>query len=152
MRLLALSLAAFLALTADGLAQAPKPKTQQPAPATAAPQQNDATSLAPFHRALAETGYIVVSIDNRGTPAPRGTEWRKIVYGTIGDLSSKDQAAAVRALAAKYPFLDIDRVGVWGWSGGGTNTLNLMFRSPELYNVGMSVAPVPDQRLYDTIY
>ena len=105
-----------------------------------------------FHRALAEAGYIVVSIDNRGTPAPRGTEWRKIVYGTIGDLSSKDQAAAVRALAAKYPFLDIDRVGVWGWSGGGTNTLNALFRFPDLYKVGVSVAPVPDQRLYDTIY
>ena len=105
-----------------------------------------------FHRALAEAGYIIISIDNRGTPAPRGTEWRKIVYGTIGDLSSKDQAAAVRALIAQHPYLDGDRVGVWGWSGGGTNTLNAMFRFPDLYTVGVSVAPVPDQRLYDTIY
>jgi dipeptidyl-peptidase-4 len=105
-----------------------------------------------FHRALTEAGYIVMSIDNRGTPAPRGTEWRKIVYGTVGDLSSKDQAAAVRALVAKHPYLDRDRVGVWGWSGGGTNTLNAMFRFPDLYKVGVSVAPVPDQRLYDTIY
>ena len=105
-----------------------------------------------FHRAVAAAGYIVLSIDNRGTPAPRGTEWRKIVYGTVGDLSSKDQAAAVRALIAKHSYLDADRVGVWGWSGGGTNTLNAMFRFPELYKVGVSVAPVPDQRLYDTIY
>jgi dipeptidyl-peptidase-4 len=105
-----------------------------------------------FHRALAETGYIVISIDNRGTPAPRGTEWRKVVYGTVGDLSSKDQAAAVRALLAKHSYLDAERVGVWGWSGGGTNTLNAMFRFPDLYKVGVSVAPVPDQRLYDTIY
>jgi dipeptidyl-peptidase-4 len=105
-----------------------------------------------FHRALAEAGYIVISIDNRGTPAPRGTEWRKIVYGTIGDLSSKDQAAAVRALTARHTFLDGERVGVWGWSGGGTNTLNAMFRFSEIYKVGVSVAPVPDQRLYDTIY
>jgi dipeptidyl-peptidase-4 len=105
-----------------------------------------------FHRALAEAGYIVISIDNRGTPAPRGTEWRKVVYGTVGDLSSKDQAAAVRALIAKHAFLDGERVGVWGWSGGGTNTLNAMFRFPDLYKVGVSVAPVPDQRLYDTIY
>ena len=105
-----------------------------------------------FHRALAETGYIVLSIDNRGTPAPRGADWRKVVYGTVGDLSSKDQAAAVRALTAKYSFLDRDRVGVWGWSGGGTNTLNAMFRFPDVYKVGVAVAPVPDQRLYDTIY
>ena len=105
-----------------------------------------------FHRALAEAGYIIVSIDNRGTPAPRGTAWRKVVYGTVGDLSSKDQAAAVKALVEKYSFLDKDRVGVWGWSGGGTNTLNAMFRFPDVYKVGVSVAPVPDQRLYDTIY
>ncbi|MGA8168950.1 MAG: prolyl oligopeptidase family serine peptidase, partial [Candidatus Acidiferrales bacterium] len=49
-------------------------------------------------------------------------------------------------------YVDADRVAVWGWSGGGTNTLNLMFRSPEIYKVGMSVAPVPDQRIYDSIY
>jgi len=105
-----------------------------------------------FHRALAEAGYIVLSVDNRGTPAPRGADWRKVVYGTVGDLSSKDQAAAIRALTAKYPFLDRTRVGVWGWSGGGTNTLNAMFRFADVYQVGVSVAPVPDQRLYDTIY
>ena len=105
-----------------------------------------------FHRALAEAGYIIISIDNRGTPAPRGTAWRKVIYGTVGDLSSKDQAAAVRALIAKHSYLDRDRVGVWGWSGGGTNTLNAMFRFPDVYKVGVSVAPVPDQKLYDTIY
>lgn len=105
-----------------------------------------------FHRALAEAGYVVISVDNRGTPAPRGTEWRKVIYGTVGDLSSKDQAAAVRALMARHSFLDKDRVGVWGWSGGGTNTLNALFRFPDVYKVGVSVAPVPDQKLYDTIY
>lgn len=105
-----------------------------------------------FHRAIAEAGYIIVSFDNRGTPAPRGTAWRKIIYGTVGDLSSKDQAAAVKALIAKNSFLDKDRVGVWGWSGGGTNTLNAMFRFPDVYKVGVAVAPVPDQKLYDTIY
>ena len=105
-----------------------------------------------FHRALAEAGYLVVSFDNRGTPAPKGAAWRKIVYGTVGDLSSKDQAAAVRALAAKRVYVDLSRVGVWGWSGGGSNTLNAMFRFPEVFRVGVSVAPVPDQKLYDTIY
>jgi dipeptidyl-peptidase-4 len=105
-----------------------------------------------FHRALAEAGYIVVSVDNRGTPAPKGAAWRKIIYGTVGDLSSKEQAAAIRALAARYRFIDAERIGIWGWSGGGSNTLNAMFRFPGTFTVGVSVAPVPDQRLYDTIY
>jgi dipeptidyl-peptidase-4 len=105
-----------------------------------------------FHRALANEGYVIASIDNRGTPAPKGAAWRKVVYGTVGDLSSKEQAAAVRALAAAHPYIDETRVGVWGWSGGGSNTLNCMFRFPELFKVGVAVAPVPDQRLYDTIY
>jgi dipeptidyl-peptidase-4 len=105
-----------------------------------------------FHRALAEAGYLVLSIDNRGTPAPKGAAWRKIIYGTVGDLSSKEQAAAIRALAAKYPYIDRARIGVWGWSGGGSNTLNTMFRFPDVFSVGVSVAPMPDQRLYDTIY
>ena len=105
-----------------------------------------------FHRALADAGYIVVSVDNRGTPAPKGAPWRKIVYGTVGDLSSKDQDAAIRTLAARHAFIDRDRIGVWGWSGGGSNTLNAMFRFPGTFRVGVAVAPVPDQRLYDTIY
>jgi len=105
-----------------------------------------------FHRALADAGYIVVSFDNRGTPAPKGVAWRKIIYGSVGDLSSREQAAAMRALASRHGFIDGNRIGIWGWSGGGTNTLNAMFRFPELYKVGVAVAPVPDQRLYDTIY
>jgi len=109
-------------------------------------------SRALFNRALANEGYLVLSFDNRGTPAPKGTAWRKVVYGTVGDLSSKEQAAAVRAFAASHPFVDRDRVGIWGWSGGGSNTLNAMFRFPDVFKVGVSVAPVPDQRLYDTIY
>src|SRR4029453_18822506 len=61
-------------------------------------------------------------------------------------------AAAIRAIAEKFPFVDADRLGIWGWSGGGSNTLNAMFRFPDVYKVGVSVAPVPDQQLYDTIY
>jgi dipeptidyl-peptidase-4 len=105
-----------------------------------------------FHRALADAGYVVLSVDNRGTPAPKGAAWRKIIYGTVGDLSSKDQDAAIRALLSRHAYLDRERVGIWGWSGGGSNTLNAMFRFPDTYHVGVSVAPVPDQRLYDTIY
>jgi len=105
-----------------------------------------------WHLMLTQQGYIVASIDNRGTPAPRGRAWRRSIYGAIGVLSSQDQADGVRALAKQLPYVDSTRVGVWGWSGGGSTTLNLMFRSPELYKLGMSVAPVPDERLYDTIY
>jgi dipeptidyl-peptidase-4 len=105
-----------------------------------------------FHRALAEAGYVVASVDNRGTPAPKGRAWRKMIHGSVGVLASEEQAAAVRRLLAERPYLDPDRVASWGWSGGGSMTLNLLFRSPDLYQVGMSVAPVPDQTLYDTIY
>jgi len=100
---------------------------------------------------LAQQGYIVASVDNRGTPSLKGRAWRKSVYREIGVLASADQAAAARAIARR-PYVDSTRIGVWGWSGGGSMTLNLLFRSPELYEVGMSVAPVPDQHLYDTIY
>ena len=122
----------------------------EPAGVTVTDQWHGGEGL--FHRALAEAGYIVVSVDNRGTPAPKGAPWRKAVYGTVGDLSSREQAAAVRALTARHAFLDASRVGVWGWSGGGSNTLNAMFRFPDVFKVGVAVAPVPDQTLYDTIY
>ena len=105
-----------------------------------------------FLRAIASQGYVIVSFDNRGTPALKGAAWRKVVYGSVGELSSKEQAAAVRALTAQRTYLDPSRVAIWGWSGGGSNTLNAMFRYPDVYKVGVSVAPVPDQRLYDTIY
>ena len=105
-----------------------------------------------FHRALANAGFLVASVDNRGTPAPKGVAWRKTVYGAVGELSAKDQAAAVQVLVAEHSYIDGSRVAVWGWSGGGSNTLNCMFRFPETFKVGVAVAPVPDQRLYDTIY
>ena len=105
-----------------------------------------------WHRLIADQGYIVASVDNRGTPAPKGRAWRKVVYGQIGVLSSREQADAVRALTRTRPYLDSTRVAIWGWSGGGSSTLQALFRYPGVYQVGMSVAPVPDERLYDTIY
>ena len=105
-----------------------------------------------WHLMLAQQGYIVASFDNHGTPAPRGRAWRKSIYRQIGILASADQAAAVRAAIAAWPCVDAERIGVWGWSGGGSMTLNAMFRYPDLYKTGISVASVPDQRLYDTIY
>jgi len=104
-----------------------------------------------WHMMLAQQGYIVVSVDNRGTPAPRGRMWRKIIYRKIGIVNSQDQANAARAIS-KWPFVDASRIGIWGWSGGGSSTLNAMFRYPDVYQVGLSVAPVPNIRYYDTIY
>jgi len=105
-----------------------------------------------FVRATAAAGYLVASFDNSGTPAPRGREWRKVVYGNVGPLSSQQQSTALQSLEKSHTYIDPKRVGVWGWSGGGTETLNLMFRYPGVYSVGVSVASVPDQRLYDSIY
>jgi dipeptidyl-peptidase 4 len=104
-----------------------------------------------WHSMLAQQGYIVMSVDNRGTPSPRGRAWRKIIYRKMGIVNSGDQASAARAIA-KWPFVDAARIGIWGWSGGGSSTLNAMFRYPDVYAMGMSVAPVPDLRYYDTIY
>jgi len=105
-----------------------------------------------YHLYLAQSGYIVMSVDNRGTPGPKGREWRKSVHGQIGVQSSADQADATRAIMEKYNFVDPERIGIWGWSGGGSMTLNMLFRYPEIYKTGVSVAPVPDQTLYDNIY
>jgi dipeptidyl-peptidase-4 len=104
-----------------------------------------------WHKMLAQQGYVVMSVDNRGTPAPRSRAWRKSIYRKMGIRNSLDQANAVRAIL-KWPFVDATRIGVWGWSGGGSSTLNAILRYPDLYQVGMSVAPVPDLRYYDTIY
>jgi dipeptidyl-peptidase-4 len=104
-----------------------------------------------WHTMLTQLGYIVVSVDGRGTPAPRGRGFRKAVHRKIGVVNSGDLAAAA-AVIRRWPGVDSTRLGVWGWSGGGSMTLNLMFRHPGLFQVGISIAPVPDQRLYDTIY
>lgn len=105
-----------------------------------------------WHHYLTQKGYVVLSMDPRGTPAPRGREWRKVVYGEIGTHASHDVAMGMRALLNTHPFLDPDRIAIWGWSGGGSQTLNCIFRYPGIFGTGMSVAPVPDQRYYDTIY
>ena len=105
-----------------------------------------------WHLLMSQKGYIIASVDNRGTPSLRGRDFRKALYGGIGILSSRDQADSQKAIQERWEFLDGDRVGIWGHSGGGSMTLNMMFRYPEQYKVGVSRAPVPDQRLYDAIY
>lgn len=102
-----------------------------------------------FHRVIADMGYIVVSIDNRGTPAPKGAAWRRSIFGSLGPLSTEDQAAGLKELGRQYSFIDQSRVGIWGWSGGGSNTLNAMFRQPDLYHVGIAVVPKPQPHLYN---
>jgi len=101
---------------------------------------------------MAADGYIYISIDNRGTPVPKGRDWRKIAYRNIGQVNIRDQAMAARALFKKYAFIDTSRVAVWGWSGGGSATLNLMFQYPDIYKTGIAIAAVGNQLTYDNIY
>jgi dipeptidyl-peptidase 4 len=105
-----------------------------------------------WHQMLAQHGYIVMSFDNRGTPAPRGRAWRKSVFHQIGVLAPKDQAAAVKEVLRNRSYIDAGRVGIWGWSGGGSMSLNAIFKFPDLYKTAIAVAPVANQRYYDTIY
>lgn len=102
-----------------------------------------------FHRAVADLGYLVISIDNRGTPAPKGAAWRRSIFGSLGPLSSEEQAVALQAFERDRPYVDLSRVGIWGWSGGGSNTLNALFRKPEVYHVGIAVVPKPQPHLYN---
>ncbi|HJZ40739.1 MAG TPA: DPP IV N-terminal domain-containing protein [Bacteroidales bacterium] len=100
---------------------------------------------------LVQRGYILIALDNRGSPCLKGSAWRKSIYGKEGVINSIDQAMAA-AEVLQWSFVDTSRIAVWGWSGGGSMTLNLMFRYPEIYKTGMAVAPVSDLRTYDNIY
>ncbi len=101
---------------------------------------------------LAQQGFVIINMDNRGTPSLKGSAWRKSIYQKVGVVNSRDQAMAAKKLLKNWPYLDAERVSVWGWSGGGSMTLNLMFRYPEIYKTGMSVAPVSNQLFYDNVY
>ncbi len=105
-----------------------------------------------WHQLMAQKGYIIMSIENRGTPSPRGCEFRKCVYKKVGIVGPEDQANGVKAALKKWSFIDPARVGIWGWSGGGSSTMNAMFKYPDVYAVGVAVAGVPNLLLYDAIY
>jgi dipeptidyl-peptidase-4 len=109
----------------------------------------DVPTRAPFFNV--QDGYIYVSVEGRGTPVPKGRAWRKSIYKSIGWLNVNDQAAAAREIL-KWPFIDPARVAVYGSSGGGSTTQNLLFRYPEIYKVGLASAGVPNQLIYNTIY
>jgi dipeptidyl-peptidase-4 len=104
-----------------------------------------------WHTMLTQKGYIVASIDNRGTPAPLGRAWRKSIYGQLGVLETRDQAAAARTLAER-PYVDAGRVGIWGWSYGGFMSLNGLFQHPDIFSTGVAVSPVTHWSLYDNVY
>ncbi len=101
---------------------------------------------------MADDGYIYASMDNRGTPSPKGSKWRKAIYKNIGTINIRDMAGAATAIFKKYPFIDTSRVAVHGWSGGGSSTLNLLFQYPKIFKTGISVAAVGNQLTYDNIY
>lgn len=103
----------------------------------------------PFLRTIADLGYLVVSIDNRGTPCPKGAAWRRSIFGSLGPLSTEEQAKALQKLGEMKSYVDLSRVGIWGWSGGGSNTLNALFRKPDVYHVGIAVVPKPQPHLYN---
>jgi len=103
-----------------------------------------------WHVMLTQQGYIVASVDNRGTGA-RGRDWRKIVYGQLGVVETQDQAAAARVIG-RLPWVDSSRMGIWGWSYGGFMSLNVLFQAPEVYSTAIAVAPVTHWKYYDNIY
>ena len=104
-----------------------------------------------WHLMLSQKGILVITLDNRGTPCLKGREWRKSIYRKVGIINSRDQAMAAKEIL-KWKFIDTSKVAVWGWSGGGSMTLNLLFRYPEIYKTGISVAPVTNLLYYDNVY
>ncbi len=105
-----------------------------------------------FQGDLAKSGYIYVALDNRGTPNLKGAAWRKSIYRQIGRVNIRDQAMGARKLFTKHAFIDTSRVAVWGWSGGGSTTLHLLFQYPDIYKTGIAIAAVGNQLFYDNIY
>ncbi len=121
-------------------------------PAGSTVQDNWGTGDNLWHQYLANQGYIIMSVDNRGTRVPRGRDFRKSIYRQIGLLAADDQAKAAKKIIQMYPYVDAKRIGIWGWSGGGQMTLHCMFRHADVYKTGIAIAFVSDQKLYDNIY
>ena len=99
-------------------------------------------------QAIAELGFIVVQIDGMGTPW-RSKRFHAAYYGNMGDNTLPDQVAGMTELASRYPWIDIDRAGIYGHSGGGFATASAMFRHPDFFKVGVSQAGNHDNRVYE---
>ena len=103
-----------------------------------------------WHSYMADQGYIVVSVDNRGTGA-RGRDFRHVTYGQLGKYEVQDLISAAKYLG-NQPYIDEDRIGIWGWSYGGYMASLAMFIGNEVFKAGIAIAPVTNWRFYDTIY
>lgn len=103
-----------------------------------------------WYYALLNEGILVACVDGRGTGA-RGEEFRKSTYMNLGIYESDDQVAAAHYLGS-LPYIDADRIGIWGWSYGGYNVLMSMSRGGGAFKAGVAIAPVTDWRFYDTVY
>ena len=101
---------------------------------------------------MKEDGYVQVAIDNRGTPMLKGAAWRKSIYRKIGIINIHDMAVGFIKLMEMNSYFDKERIAVWGWSGGGSSTLNLMFQYPDIFKTGIAIAAVGNQLFYDNIY
>ena len=99
-------------------------------------------------QALAELGFIVIELDGMGTPL-RSKKFQDAYYSNMGDNTLPDQVAGIRELAARYPWIDINRVGIWGHSGGGYAAADAMFRYPDFFKVGVSEAGNHENRDYE---
>jgi len=121
-------------------------------PASSTVQDNWGTGDNLWHQYLANQGYIVISVDNRGTKVPRGRAWRKSIYRQIGLLAADDQAKAAQKICSLFPFVDASRLGIWGWSGGGQMSLHSIFRHGDVFKTAIAVSFVSQQTLYDNIY
>ena len=103
-----------------------------------------------WHELMAQRGYLIFSLDNRGSWG-RGHRWEASIYHHLGRKELADQLAGVRYLKT-LPYVDSTRIGIWGWSYGGYMTLYALLNAPTVFKAGFAVAPVTDWRFYDTIY
>ncbi len=103
-----------------------------------------------WHQMLVQMGYVVVCVDNRGTQG-RGAEFKKCTYKQLGKYETQDQIDAAK-YAATWPFVDKNRIGIWGWSYGGYMTARCMMIGSDYFKTGICVAPVSAWEYYDTIY